>query len=212
MSDTEHPCRLYLVIPPDAGEQMAGAVEEALDAGDVACVLLRARTDGTADRALAERLCEITQNRDAEFLIQADVPLAASIGSDGVHIAGDERLFETARARLGEEAIIGVECPPERDIALTLAEKGADYVAITMAGAGDDEDRETLDDFLRWWAEIVEVPVVAWGAGSPGEAAALAQTGSDFVSVEDAVWSGEGGPANAVIAFNAALANRRSAA
>ncbi len=208
MSNTENPCRLYLVIAPDAGTQITDVVEQALDAGDVACVALRARADGTADRALAERLCALTQNRDTEFLIEADVSLAGSVGSDGVHIAGDESLYETARAALGEEAIIGVECPPERHVALSLAEKGADYIAIT----GDETDRGTREEFLRWWAEIVEVPVVAWGAESLDEVTALARAGSDFVAVEDALWNGKDGPANAVVAMNTALADQQSAA
>ena len=120
MGDSQHPCRLYLVIPPDAGETITRSVAQTLDAGDVACLALRAQADGSADRALAQRLCEITQNRNTEFLIEADISLAASVASDGVHIAGDEHLYAAARAALGEEAIIGVACPPERHITLTL--------------------------------------------------------------------------------------------
>lgn len=212
MGNIGHRCRLYLVIPPDAGKQTTDAIEQALEADDVASLLLRAHTDGTADRALAARLCEITQNRDTEFLIEADVSLAGSVGSDGVHITGDESLYETARAALGEEAIIGVACPPERHITLTLAERGADYVAIDSAGTNNEQMSETREEFLSWWAEVVEVPVVAWGAGSVEEAAALARAGADFVAVEGAVWDAEDGPANAVIALNAALAKQRSAA
>lgn len=212
MDDSQHPCRLYLVIPPDAGETIARSLEPALDAGDVACVALRARSDGTADRALAERLCAMTQNRDTEFLIEADISLAGSVGSDGVHIAGDEQLYATARASLGEEAIIGVACPPERHITLTLAEHGADYVAIDPGHADNEQIGEREREFLSWWAEIVEVPVVAWGAASVAEATALARAGADFVAVEGAVWNSEEGPANAVVALNAALGNRRSAA
>jgi thiamine-phosphate pyrophosphorylase len=201
---------LYLIVPANAGAAFADAVARALDAGDVACLLLRAGADGRADRALADRLCTITETRDAEFLIENDVALAGDIGADGVHIAGSEAGYDTARSALGSEAVVGVACPPERHITMVLGEKGADYVAIT-SGQPPNED-SIRRDFLGWWAEVVEVPLVAWNARSAEEACDLASTGADFVSVEEAVWEHAHGPEKAVREFCEALAARRSAA
>ncbi len=207
MSDTTHSCRLYLAIPHDADARTLDAFQTALDAGDVACALLHSGPDGAADRTLAARLCEETLNRDALLLIENDLMAAESAGADGVHIMGDETLYEAARAALGPDAIIGSACRPERHAALTLAEKGADYIAF----GGDGMENAQRDEMIAWWAEIVEVPVVAWGADDTGEAAAMARLGADFVMVDETVWNRDGDAAEAVGALNRALGRRRSA-
>lgn len=210
MSDRAPPCRLYLTVPHDAGAGIADALAAALDAGDVACVLLRCDADGHVDRAAGERLADTTLERGVAFLIEADTDAALELGADGVHIAGDEALYTAAREALGPEAFIGADCGGSRHGALSLAEREADYVAFSADGRG--RDAMTREELLRWWAEVVEVPVVAWLAQDPGEAAALARTGADFVAAGDAVWTHAAGPGAAVQAFNAALAGRSDAA
>lgn len=213
MSDTSSPpCRLYLVVPADAGPETVEAFEQALDAGEVGATLLRCGRDGTVDRTLARKLLAIAASHGVAFLAESDVQAADAIGADGVHIAGDEALYEAARNALGDDALVGVQCPPERHIALTLAEAGADYVAFSqMPGRGDGKGAD-LDEILTWWAELVEVPVVAWLADTLEEARALARTGADFIAVSEAVWRAGKGPAEAVRALNLALAETRSAA
>lgn len=210
VSDSKPPCRLYLVIPHDAGAESADVLAAALDAGDVACALLRCDADGRVDRAAAERLIAAALERGVAFLIEADTDAARTLGADGVHIPGDEGRYAAAREALGSEAFIGADCGGSRHGALTLAERGADYIAFSADGRG--RDAMTREELLRWWAEVVEVPVVAWLARNPDEAAALARTGADFIAVGDAVWAHEAGPGEAVRAFNAALAGRRDAA
>jgi thiamine-phosphate pyrophosphorylase len=212
VSDTSSPCRLYLVVPADAGPETVEAFEQALDAGDVGAALLRCTGDGTVERSVAGKLLAIAASHDVAFLTESDVEAAEAIGADGVHVAGDETPYEAARTALGDEAIVGVQCPPERHIALTLAEAGADYVAFSQTpGRGDGKGAE-LDEILTWWAEIVEVPAVAWLADTLEEARALARTGADFVAVSESVWRAGQGPAEAVRALNLALAETRSAA
>lgn len=210
MSDSQPPCRLYLVIPHDAGAEGADALAAVLDAGDVACVLLRSDSDGQVDRAAAERLAGAALARGVAFLVETDVSAARALGADGVHIAGDEALYTAAREALGPEAFIGADCGGSRHGALTLAERGADYIAFSADGRG--RDAMTRDELLRWWAEVVEAPVVAWLADDPDEAAALARTGADFVAAGEAVWTHAAGPTEAVRALNAALAGRRESA
>ena len=209
MSAMTHPCRLFLVIPNGSATPAAPDVEAALAPGEVACALLRAPPDGSVDRALAETLCSLAQERDAAFLIESDIALARAIGADGVQIRGDEALYESARAALGAHAIIGAECGSSRHDALALAEKGADYIAVSGGPGGADEARDAL---VGWWAEIVEVPLVAGLAEDIETARRLSALGADFVAVEDAVWRHAGGPAQAVRDFAAALADRRTAA
>ena len=205
MSEPTHPCRLYLLIAHDAGTETLAAFEQALNAGDVGCAALRCAPDGTADRALAEKLLAIAAAHDVAFLVESDVACAKQTGADGVHVMGDEGLYEAARDALGEDAIVGAVCGLSRHAALTLAENGADYIAM----AGDAGPRKEM---IAWWAEIVEVPSVAWTAETLEEARALARAGADFVAVDETLWRAGGNPGETVAALNNAIGTERNAA
>lgn len=212
MSDNPHACRLYLVVPADTGAELSSAFEKAVSSGGVDVAVLRCRDDGTVDRECAQALMQAAALNDIAFLLENDVVAAGSLGVDGVHLTGDEAVYEAARRALGDDAIVGVQCPPERHIALTLGEAGADYVAFAQGprngnGAGND-----LQEMLSWWAEIVEIPSVAWLAGSEEEARVLADAGADFIAVSDAVWNAGADPVSSIAALKATLAATRSAA
>jgi thiamine-phosphate pyrophosphorylase len=85
---------------------------------------------------------------------------------------------------------------------MRAGEEGADYIAFGPFEGGDgDPDL----DVLTWWAELMELPVVAEGAANETACAALARAGADFVAVGDAVWNYAAGPASAVRALHTAL-------
>lgn len=205
MSDPDHICRLYLLLPHDAGAESVEAFRIALDAGDVAGAALRGAPDGRADARLAERLLEIAARRDTAFLVENDAALAKAVGADGAHVSGGDAAYDAAREALGGGAIVGASCGLSRHAGLTLAEKGADYIAIE----GDAPARE---DMVSWWAEIVETPCVAWLPASLDEVGALARAGADFVAVDESLWRAADDPRDAVAALNLALSARRSAA
>ena len=100
------PQRLYLLTPALAeGEGFAPALEAALGAGDVACVLLRfASADEGAAKKIVRALLPIAQKHDAALLIEGDARLAVRAGAVGVHVRGhgdqlEEQLGEASAAR-----------------------------------------------------------------------------------------------------------------
>lgn len=198
------PCRLYLALPPDLDEtrldRFAAALAEALEAADVACVLLRAPDHGPALPAAA-RLGPVAQAHEAAFLVEDDLEAAVAAGCDGVHLSDPERT-RAARRRLGEGAIVGVGCGGSRHAALTAAEAGADYVAF---GALGPAERPPDPELLSWWQALMTPPCVALGADGPQACAGLARAGADFVAVSRAVWRHPQGPAAALRAIAAAL-------
>jgi len=199
--------RLYLILPPvvDAA-QFKPRLAAALGAGDVACVLMR--QDSHRDiKPVAQALLAVVQERDAAFLVEGDPRLAARIRADGVHVAYSAEALDAALSSLGQDAIVGAGRLSTRDDAMSAGEAGASYVMFGEPEA--DGSRPAPDSTLErvtWWAEIFNVPCVAY-AGTLDEVGPLAAAGAEFVALGDAVWMHPGGPAEAVKEANTILVN-----
>lgn len=200
MTATEGQCRLYLTVP--IGTDAAVSLDTALSAGDVACVLLSG-TDTAPGNA-----SEIARHAHANgiaVLVEDDIASAKAIGADGVHIASDRERFEEARDALGDDAIIGVDCGRSKHDAMWFAERGAAYVAF-----GPGEDQAAM---IAWWAELFEVPCVAWQIDDRTRGLELAARGADFLALTPEAWMPAGpGADTAVKDWNDALAHVKSAA
>jgi thiamine-phosphate pyrophosphorylase len=203
-------CRLYVVTPP-ALEPAAFAdrLAAALDAGDVACVQLRLKdVDDDAIRRAVERLLPVTAARDVALVLNDRPDLAAATGCDGVHVGQQDASYETARAALGPQAIVGVTCHASPHLAMEAGEQGADYVAFGafFPSTSKEAKHQASIDIVRWWSTIMTVPCVAIGGITATNCAPLVEAGADFLAVIGAVWSHPEGPAAGVRAMNAAIA------
>lgn len=208
-------CRLYLITPPRLGDldAFAGAFRAALDAGDVACVQLRLKTEAGGvvpdDDVLfaAEALLPIARERNVAFLINDRPDLALKSGADGVHVGQQDASCRNARAILGEDATVGVTCHNSKHLALIAGEAGADYVAFGAFFPTATKDASTRADpsLLEWWREATTLPSVAIGGVTPENCGPLVRAGADFLAVSAGVWSHPDGPAAAVRAFNSAI-------
>ena len=202
-------CRLYLITPP-ALEPAAfrDLLAKALDAGDVGAVQLRFKAvpDDAVKRAI-EVLRPVAQSRDVAFLLNDRPDLARAHGCDGAHIGSTDMDAVQARALLGDLQL-GISCYDSRDAAMLAGEAGADYVAFGafFASSTKDTDIRADPDLLRWWSEVMELPVVAIGGITPANCGPLVQAGADFLAVVGAVWNHPDGPGAGVRAMNAAIA------
>lgn len=204
------PCRLYLITPPVIEDLAAFArdLDAALAAGDVAALQIRLKpADDAAILAAVEVLAPVARARGVAVLLNDRPDLARRSGCDGVHIGQSDASLAEARRVMGPDAMIGVTCHDSRDLAMDAAEAGADYVAFgAFFPTGTKQTTHRPDpEILSIWQETVEVPCVAIGGITPGNAGGLARAGADFVAVSAAVWSHPGGPAEAVRAFNQVL-------
>jgi thiamine-phosphate pyrophosphorylase len=192
--------QLYLLAPL---ETPAEALRAALEAGPIACVLLRHNDlDDAALKATIARLRPVAQDRGVAVLVEDRADLATALGCDGVHLS-DPGDYGAARGLLGPEAIVGVACGASRHDAMVVGEKGADYVAF---GRLDPEPALPEAELIAWWQMTMTVPCVALGARSVAECAELAAAGADFVGLGAWVWDHPDGPAAVVQATAAALA------
>ena len=208
MADGEA-CRLYLITPP-AFDPLAwrDTLAEALDAGDVAAVQLRLKgvEDGTLRRTI-DLLRPVVQSRGVSFLMNDRPDLAVAHGCDGAHVGQTDTPAAVARKILGD-LTMGVTCHDSRDLAMTAGEEGADYVAFGAFFPTTTKDASTRAEIetLAWWAELMELPVVAIGGINAANCAPLVQAGANFLAVVGAVWNHPDGPAAGVRAMNAAIA------
>jgi thiamine-phosphate pyrophosphorylase len=189
--------RLYLVTPLVAEPTaFAGQLAAALAAGDVAAVLLRLAV--ADERTLINRIKEIApavQERGAALLLDGRPELVARAGADGAHLTGTEGVKE-AIGGLKPERIAGVGGLASRHDAMLAADAGADYVMFGEPDpAGKRPSFEAIHERVAWWAEVFEVPCVAY-AVRLDEVNELAV--AEFVAVGDFVFSDSRGPAAAV--------------
>ena len=202
-------CRLYLVTPEtfDPAVFMV-LLAEALDAGDVGCVQLRLKNKSREEVIQAiDILRPIVQARDVAFILNDEPKLAVETGCDGVHVGQEDTPLLKARAIVGDDAIVGITCLDSRELAMTSADQGADYVAFgsffpsTTKRSGGHPPLEILSD----WTTITTVPCVAIGGITPSNCSKLVQCGADFLAVVSAVWDHPAGPGMAVKEFNKAI-------
>ena len=202
-------CRLYLITPPaipDIGE-FAALAEAALAAGDVAALQIRLKSASEVE--IAQAVAALAPRRRGVSLILNDSPaLAAALDCDGVHIGQGDGSVTGARALVGPERIIGVTCHASRDLAMTAAEQGADYVAFgAFFPTATKETHHRPDaEILSIWQETMLTPCVAIGGITVENCRALVAAGADFIAVSAGVWDYPAGPAAAVAAFNAEIA------
>ena len=187
--------RLYLITPALTVADVAAfspRFAAALEAGDVASVLVRLSPGADAKRIVAP-LMEISAAHDAALLIEDDARLAARLGVDGVHVAFDE-VADAVESAKGER-IVGAGALALRDDAMAAGEANADYVMFGEPVHGVAPPFEATLERVGWWAEIFQIPCVAYAADL-ADVAPLAAAGADFVALSDAVWDAD--PAEAV--------------
>lgn len=181
--------RLYLVTPPIAdASEFSPRLTAALDAGDVAAVLLRlADAD---ERSLINRIKALAapvQDKGAALLLDGRVELVARSGADGAHLTGNSALTG-AIEQLKPARIAGAGGLVTRHDAMLVAEQGADYV---MFGEPDVEGSRpawsAIEERVAWWAEVFEIPCVGYVA-SLDEIAPMVAAGTDFVALGDFLW------------------------
>lgn len=178
-----HSCQAYLVLTAGQPGSEPKEVVRVLQHPQISCVLLQLGISAPDRSTVLEPLVRAIQSQSIAALIAGDAALAISIGADGVHLgkAGDLEAARTAyvaaRQVLGDKRIVGVACGDVRHDAMTLAELGADYVAL-----GDGSDPEGRLAMVGWWSELFSVPCVAWDVADPQSVRPLVDAGADFIA------------------------------
>ena len=175
---------LYAITDPALlpAERLLAACEAALRGGARLLQYRDKPATPSERRTRAASLRDLCRDHGAVLLINDDPELAAEIGAGGVHLGQSDGSLQRARRLLGPEAIIGVTCHSNPELARAAAEAGANYAAFgrfypshTKPGA-PQADPSILGTPLP-------LPKVAIGGVTPDNAPALIAAGADAVAV-----------------------------
>ena len=187
----ERPPARLILITPSIGEAAAFShlLSAASAAADIAAVI--ARFSPASDSELSARaraLMPFVQEKNIAFLLQDRADLTAKIGADGAHLSGTQALRD-ALPILKPKLIAGAGGLVTRDDAMSAGELGADYVMFGEPdAAGKSPSLQAIVERVAWWAEIFEVPCVAF-AETTDQAVEFARAGADFIALGAGVWS-----------------------
>lgn len=204
--------RLYLISPErlDHPNLFADELRAALKGGDVAAFQLRLKdVDDAAIARAADTLRPICQQRDVAFIMNDRPDLAVKLDCDGVHIGQEDMAYGAARVIVGSDRQVGVTCKASRDLAMSAAEAGADYVAFGAFFPSTTKTATTPAalEIVEWWSELFEIPCVAIGGITVENCKPVIDAGADFLAVAGGVWNYTDGPEAAVRAFNELFAS-----
>jgi thiamine-phosphate pyrophosphorylase len=168
------------------GEGALERLRRALDTAKIAALLINPGPQPSAQSL--KGLITMAQNMGVAVLVASEPALARSLGADGVHVAWSRagaKTFAEVRKALPPPLIVGADAGRSRHDAMEIGEGGADYVAFGIPPHVEDREKANARrlELVQWWAEIFEVPVVAFDVETPAEAANLLEAGADFIAV-----------------------------
>ena len=128
------------------------------------------------------------QAKGVAVIVDGHPDIVARAGADGAHLSDIEAARAAAPA-LKPARILGAGGLKTRHDAMTAGEIGVDYVMFGEPDAdGVRPSFGAILDRVEWWAEVFEIPCVAW-AGDIEEIEELCAAGADFIALGDAVFA-----------------------
>lgn len=208
MSLPEDRCRLVLITPKGLDLDAAtAALEAALLGGDVASVIVAQYDLTDADfQKHASVLVPMIQDHGAAALLAGDTRVTGRVKADGIHVEGNAAELAEAIENHAPKLIVGGGNAQDRHHALELGELRPDYIFFgKLEGDIKPEAHPKNLALGEWWASMIEIPCIVMGGTELASALAVAETGSEFVALREAIFSAPNGPAAAVAEVNALL-------
>jgi thiamine-phosphate pyrophosphorylase len=143
----------------------------ACEAGDVASLVVQP--------GVAKEVVELAQKKGVAVLATGG-PLGSL---DGLHVDAGVQSVAEARKLVGANRIVGAFAGGSRHLAMEAAEQGADYVALSQKGASLGGE-----PIVKWWAEVMEIPCVAYEPVEISDLDTLLPQSPDFIRPSDRMW------------------------
>lgn len=181
ITQTEHKTMPRIIAEVEAALKGGAAVIQYRDKNPIDAVYL------------ATELLNVCQAYHVPLIINDDVELAAKVGADGVHLGKQDADIAKARQQLGNEAIIGVSCYNDINLALDAQQQGVNYVAFGRFFPSSSKPLASPAQIstLIEAKKLITVPIVAIGGILPENGAALLSAGADLLAVIGGVFNAE---------------------
>ncbi len=125
------------------------------------------------------------QQNGLVVIVRGDAGLAFAVEADGVLLDKPEDVV-SARAVMGEDAIIGLRCGLSRHAAEAAAANAVvDYISFSAA-ATHILPPETL---IGWWGAHSEMPALVEGKFTNDDCGRYVRAGATFIDASDYVWN-----------------------
>ncbi|MFN0313849.1 MAG: thiamine phosphate synthase [Burkholderiales bacterium] len=192
MLKTHRVSGLYAITPEIGDEADFFLRTEQALAGGVSLLQYRDKTTGPVNvRRRAVRLRELCGRFGVPLIINDDAGLAREMQAAGVHLGREDQDLASARALLGADAIIGVSCYDQIELARQAQSEGANYVAFGSVFPSQVKPRAVRAslDLIRAARDEIEIPIVAIGGIDLRNAPQVIEAGAHCVAVISALFS-----------------------
>ena len=174
-------------------ETLLSNVTQAFEGG-VKILQYRDKSDDSEKRLRqASLLKDLCDQHGVTFLINDDPQLAFDAKADGVHLGQTDGAVLTARALLGDEAIIGVTCHDQLNLAKKAIDEGANYIAFGAFFPSKTKPNATPAPMhlITEAKTRFHCPVVAIGGITVDNAPQLINQGVDMLAVIHSLFSAD---------------------
>ncbi len=147
----------------------------------------------------ASLLCKLGEKYQAICLINDDVELAKAVNAQGVHLGRDDISLTQARQTLGENAIIGISCYNDLNLAIAAEKATASYVAFGAIFPSPTKPNAIvagLNIILKAKQQLA-IPICSIGGITDDNIHQVIQNGSDMVAVISSLFSSQNIPHSA---------------
>lgn len=167
--------RLFLVAPDGlSADQMLSCATAACAVGDIASIVVAPSVLQAVNGKLQGLGLAVLANGNSDAKC------------DGVHLDALTDDIAAAKRLLGQQNIVGAFCAASRHAAMQAAEDGADYIALSQNTYTPSEP------IIGWWADLFEIPCVAFDPVEIDKLDILLPQKPDFIRPSDAMWSSPG--------------------
>lgn len=176
-----------------AEETFSESIESAL-LGGVSIVQYRDKSADQKKRLQqAKAIRALCTQYQATCIINDDIELAKTVNADGIHLGKDDTELSYARQVLGEDAIIGISCYNDIDLAIDAEKNSADYVAFgTMFSSPTKPDAVcATPEMISRAKQQLSIPVCAIGGITGENIQQLIQHQADMAAVISSLFSAD---------------------
>jgi thiamine-phosphate pyrophosphorylase len=136
-------------------------------------------------------LQSLCQKYKSLCIINDDIELAKEINADGVHLGKDDNSIAEARKVLGNDAIIGVSCYNDLNLAIDAERNSADYVAFGAIFPSPTKPNAAVADLdiISNAKSKLTIPICVIGGITEINIHQVVEHGSDMAAVISSLFS-----------------------